>query len=240
MKKYLLAGLMALCVLSGCSGKEVRNEKTAKELAEEGTKRYEDGNYMGAVESFEKLKEWYPFSDLSILAELKIADAYYHMEKYAEASQWYLEFENLHPNNEVIPYVIYQTGRCSFDQLEKIDQDPSFGRKALSIFSRLIREYPDDPHALRAAHHIDECYKKLAGNEFYIGMFYYKDKNYKAALERFKNVISNYPDVGINGKALQYITLCEDKIQLQAENQVDPEDASENTFDASHVSDSGY
>jgi hypothetical protein len=44
----------------------------------------------------------------------------------------------------------------------------------------------------------------------------------------------------MNGQALQYITLCEDKIQLQAENQVDPEDASENTFDASHVSDSGY
>ncbi|MBU4318522.1 MAG: outer membrane protein assembly factor BamD [Proteobacteria bacterium] len=239
MKNILLVGLVLLLVLSGCSGKEVKNEKTAKELAEEGTVRYEDGNFMGAVESFQRLKEWYPFSDLATLAELKIADAYYHMEKYPEASQWYVEFENLHPNNEAIPYVIYQTGRCSFDELEKIDQDPTFGRKALNIFSRLIREYPNDPYALRAAHHIDECYKRLAGNEFYIGRFYYKEKNYKAALLRFKNVISNYPDVGVHGKALQYISQCENKIKLQAEKPEDPEDTSGNTFDSSHVTDTG-
>ncbi len=51
--------------------------------------------------------------------------------------------------------------------------------------------------------------KSLAGNEYYIGVFYYKSKHYKAALHRFMAVLSSYPDVGYHQKALQYIAKCE-------------------------------
>ena len=51
--------------------------------------------------------------------------------------------------------------------------------------------------------------KNLAGNEFYIGVFYYKSKHYKAALKRFMAVLSNYPDVGYHQKALHYVAKCE-------------------------------
>ena len=221
MKYFVVCSLVLMILFSGCSGKEVKREKTAQELANEGSARYKDGDYMGAVESFTRLKDWYPFSKLTSMAELKIADSYYGMEKYAEAMDWYLEFENLHPNNEAIPYTIYQTGRCNFDQLETIDRDPTYAQKSIRIFSRLIREYPDSVYAIRAEHHIDESNKRLAGHEFYVGMFYYKDRNYKAALERFKSVITHFPDVGVHRKALAYITACEKKILKQGENFID-------------------
>ena len=47
---------------------------------------------------------------------------------------------------------------------------------------------------------------------FYVGMFYYKAKHYKAALERFKTVVKSYPDLGVHRKALDYIALCQAKI----------------------------
>jgi outer membrane protein assembly factor BamD len=40
-------------------------------------------------------------------------------------------------------------------------------------------------------------------------MFYYKSKHYKAALNRFMSVLSNYPDVGYHQEALEYIAICE-------------------------------
>ena len=221
MRYFLSISLVFLIVFSGCAGKEVKREKTAQELADEGTKQFKRGDYMRAVENFDRLKDWYPFSKLASMAELKIADSYYHMEKYDEAMQWYLEFENLHPNNEAIPYIIYQTGRCYFDQLESIDRDPTFAEKSIRIFNRLIHEYPDNMYAIKAVHHVDMCYKRLAAHEFYVGMFYFKDKNYKAALERFKNVITNYPDVGVHQKALAYITTCEDHILKYGEQFID-------------------
>ena len=39
--------------------------------------------------------------------------------------------------------------------------------------------------------------------------FYYKSKHYKAALQRFMSVLSNYPDVGYHKETLEYIAKCE-------------------------------
>ncbi len=60
----------------------------------------------------------------------------------------------------------------------------------------------------------------MAGNEYYIGVFYYKSKHYKAALHRFMAVISDFPDVGYHQKALEYIAKCENEVSPQAEAKV--------------------
>lgn len=175
----------------------------------DGMDDYESGNYKDAIQNFEQLRDWYPFSKYAILAELKIADSYYQLEQYDEAVFAYEEFERLHPNNEAIPYVIYQIGRCYFDRLATIDRDQTASNKALEAFQRLQKQFPDDPYARRAEDHINVCQKKLAGHEYVIGHFYYRTKHYEAALYRFNAVLSKYPDVGYHQLALQYIAECE-------------------------------
>jgi len=198
--------------LLGCALFQAKEEKTARELAEEGTEAFRDKDYRKAIESFEKLKDWYPFSQYSILAELKLGDAHYHCREYEEAIFAYEEFESLHPKNEAVPYVVYQIGRCYFDRLQTIDRDQTMARETLQTFERLIRTYPASPYARKAEKHTKVCNRNLAKHEFYVGMFYYKSKHYKAALERFKTVIRSYPDLGVHRKALEYIPLCQDRI----------------------------
>jgi len=210
MKRIIALILISLFVFSGCAWFKPKEEKNAQELVSDGMDQFNNGDYKDAIESFEKLKDWYPFSKFVILAELKIADAHYHIKEYDSAVEAYESFENLHPRNEAIPYVIFQTGRCYFEQIDTIDRDQTPAKKALDIFTRLKKQFPDDPYATKAEEHIKECNKSLAGHEFYVGEFYYKSKHYKAALNRFKSVLTNYPDVGIHQQALQYITLCED------------------------------
>jgi len=181
----------------------------AQQLAWDGMDAYEDGDYKDAIEYFQKLKDFYPFSKYAILAELKIADSHYHLEQYEEAIFAYSEFEKLHPRNEAIPYVIYQIGLCYFVQIDTIDRDQTPAAMALSTFQRLNKQFPDNQYARSGAEHLTRCYKSLAGNEYYIGEFYYKSKHYKAALNRFMAVLSIYPDVGYHQKALQYIAKCE-------------------------------
>mgnify|MGYP001824316334 FL=1 len=170
---------------------------------------FEDGEYKEAIRNFQQLRDWYPFSKYAILAELKIADAHYQLEEYEEAIFAYEEFEKLHPRNEAIPNVIYQIGRCYYDQIDTIDRDQTPARKALETFQRLSKQFPNDPYARSGAEHIPKCLKSLAGNDYYIGVFYYKSKHYKAALQRFMSVLSNYPDVGYHQEALGYIAKCE-------------------------------
>jgi outer membrane protein assembly factor BamD len=215
--RLLIAGFVILLLGSGCSaikktwdaiiGKD--DIGTAQQLAWDGMDAYEDGNYKEAIENFQNLKDWYPFSKYSILAELKIPDSHYHLEQYEEAIFAYEEFEKLHPRNEAIPYVIYQIGRCYFDQIDTIDRDQTPARKALETFQRLNKQFPNDQYSRSGAEHISKCMKSLAGNEYYIGVFYFKSKHYKAALNRFMEVLTGYPDVGYHQKALQYIARCE-------------------------------
>lgn len=215
---YLAIVAITVLTLSGCAwfGKD-KPEKPAQQLVQEGVADYDRGNYKNALEAFQQLRDWYPFSKYAILAELRIPDAHYHLEEYPEAVAAYEEFERLHPRNEAVPYVIYQIGRCHFEQIDAVDRDQTSARKAMETFQRLIRQYPDDPYAKQANGHLVACIQSLAGHEFYVGQFYYKRQYYQAALHRFMAVINQYPDVGYHQQALRYIAEC------QAYKNVDPE-----------------
>jgi outer membrane protein assembly factor BamD len=209
MKKISIL-LMALALLmTGCGWFQVQDEMSVQELAQDGMDHYHRGSYRKAIDSFEKLKDYYPFDRLAILAELKIADAHFMLEEYEEAIVAYEEFANLHPLNEAIPYVIYQIGLCYFNRVDTTDRDQNNALKALETFNRLTRQHPEDPYALKADEKSKECLKSIAGHEFLVGLYYFKSKHYKAALARFRSVLSQYPDVGVHQQALQYIARCE-------------------------------
>ncbi|RLC08843.1 MAG: outer membrane protein assembly factor BamD, partial [Deltaproteobacteria bacterium] len=132
---------------------------------------------------------------------------------YEEAVFAYEEFESLHPRNEAIPYVIYQIGLCHFEQTDTIDRDQTAAQRALDIFSRLVKKFPGDSYAAKARERIGQCKKNLAEHEFYVGLFYYKSKHYKAALGRFQMILSSYPDMPVHKDAVRYAGLCEDVLQ---------------------------
>lgn len=207
--------LILVFFFGGCAWFQGKEDKPAGELVSDGMDALNSGNYKEAIDAFEKLKDWYPFSKYAILAELKIADAHYRLEEYEEAVFAYENFESLHPRNEAVPYVIYQIGRCYFDQIDAVDRDQISARKALETFQRLNRQFPRNPYTNKVQDHIKKCLKSLAGHEFYVGLYYFKTKHYKAALSRFKAVLSNYPDFGVHRKALLYLNRCEQILKAQ-------------------------
>ena len=232
MKKIFLISLVSMLLFTGCAFFQSKAQKSVEELVNDGMEDFEDGKYRNAIKSFETLKDWYPFSKYAILAELKIGDSYYHLKEYEQAIFAYEEFENLHPRNDAIPYVLYQIGRSYFDQMDTVDRDQSSTRKALETFDRLIKTFPENEYARKAKAHQTQCYKILAGHDLYVGMFYYKNKHYKAALNRFKSVLSNYPDVGVHQFALMLLPECETSIKNIGEKKDDDkrEDTSESTY----------
>jgi outer membrane protein assembly factor BamD len=213
MQRLLMICLGMLLIFSGCAWLQTEEEKTARELVQEGVEHFEAGSYKQSIDAFEKLRDWYPFSRYAILAELKIADAYFNLEEYPDAIFAYEEFEQLHPRNEAIPYVIYRIGRSYFNQIDTIDRDQSNAEKALETYQRLAAQYPNDAYAAMARSDMVACYQSLSGHAFYVGVFYYKNKNYKAAKTRFRAVVEKYPDVGFHHRALTYLANCEAWIQ---------------------------
>ena len=215
IKVFTLCIVLSLSFLS-CSWSEPKQEDTAEELAEEGMEAFDARSYRVAIEIFHRLRDWYPFSEHATLAELKIADSYYHLRRYDRAISAYDAFEGLHPGSEAMPYVIHQIGLSYFRRLDAANRDQTSAKKALETFERLIRLYPDSPYAREAEKNAIECRKSLAGHELVVGVFYFKSKRYSAALRRFRGIVTNYPDVvTIRDQALQYIERSESALRAR-------------------------
>jgi len=215
VKRFILI-LLVIVLCTGCAwfrGEEP--EKSPEELMSEGLSAFDDGDYAEAVESFQKLKDRYPYSKLAVQAELRLADALFKKKEFEEALEVYREFEKLHPKNKSIPYVVYQQGMCNFLRMNSIERDQTNTKKALKEFERLRREFPADSFSLQAQRKIRECLINLAEYEFYVGHFYFKAGHYLAALRRFEYLITHYPDFGQYGKALIYIAKCKEKLAEQ-------------------------
>lgn len=214
MKKinWLLITVFAV-VFSGCSwfgfGDSGEMNKSAETLVSEGTSSFSEGDYKTAVKAYSDLRDWYPFSKYAILAELKIADAHYALKEYDEALFAYAEFEKMHPKNEAIPYVIYQSGLCWFDQIRSVDRDATPARKSMELFNRLIDQYPDSNYVPMAKEKIVTCIENLAGHELYVAHFYLKTKKYPAALKRYEYLAENFPETEQGKEALAFIPKCE-------------------------------
>ncbi len=215
--KWVLLIICGLFLLSGCSlwhslfGSE--DEPTPAEIMSEAMEDFNEGRFEKAVETFQKIKDRYPYSTFAITAELKMADALYERGQYDEARDEYAEFEKMHPRNKNVPYVLYQQGMCYFNKSSSIDRDQSNTLKAREEFERLIKRFRKSDYTEQARRKVRECYVKLAEHELYVGDFYFKKGKYKTAMDRYLYLIAHYPDVGQYYQALESVKKCKDKIK---------------------------
>ncbi len=179
----------------------------AQLLVMEGMEEFNQGKYHNALEIFQDIRDRYPFSQPGLLAELKSADCNYHLKRYLEALMLYDEFENGHPTNEAIPYVIFQKGMCHYQRIDTIDRDPAGAQDAIQAFSRLVRAYPQSPYVEEARFRIVAARDFLARHEMYVVDFYINTKSYKQAEARLEYLLDHYPDTSVSPKAEELLTL---------------------------------
>lgn len=209
--------LFMLLALSGCglfdgtsgnfdsdTGEEIEREKVQSSpgmLIAEGMDAYNVGDYQKAIRAFEKILDEHPFSEQAPLAELKAADAHYYSKSYLEAKLLYLEFEERHPTNEAIPYVIFQIGMCDYARSDRIDRDITGAQDAIKTFSRLLRTYPQSPYTKEAKARIQSARNFLVNHEYFVAVFYVKTGKYDQATHRLKYILNVYPDSTIAPRA---------------------------------------
>lgn len=187
------------------SGKEDVFHKTADELALEAVEDFNVGNYQAAATKFDEIKNRYPFHPRAMLAELKSADCQYYQEKYAEAKLLYQEFQERHPTNEAIPYVIFQIGMCSLSQTDRIDKNVNGAKEAIQSFTQLLRAFPDSPYAKEAKTRIKAAREFIVNHEFYVAIFYLRTNKINEAAYRLKYILNTYPDSTITPKAKELL-----------------------------------
>jgi outer membrane protein assembly factor BamD len=173
----------------------------AATLAAKAMNDYQVGSYSEALKSFQEIIDRYPFSQEARLASLKAADCQYYNGKYAKAKELYKTFEEQHPANEAIPYVMFQIGMCDFVRADRIDRDPSGAKDAMQSFARLLRLHPKSPYTREAKARLHAAKEFLVNHEYFVAVFYVRTKKYDQAEHRLKHLIAMYPEAKVLPKA---------------------------------------
>lgn len=215
---WLGGAVCAVLLFGGCSLWEQffpKEDRSPRQLMQEGLQDLQKGSYTDASEAFQKIKDRYPYSPFAVEAELRLGDALYKRRLFADAYDVYDDFVGLHPTNQEVPYAMYQKGMCHFSQIKTIDRDQSHTRKAKEDFELLVRRFPKSRYADRARRKIRECYIALAEHELYVGHFYFKRGDYLAAMGRYRFILENYPDLGQYKEALEYLQRCKRELRKE-------------------------
>lgn len=170
-------------------------EETAQELYEAGVQAMHDKEYSDAAEYFNKLKDRYPFSPFTLDGEIGLGDAYFLDKEYVQAADAYKEFESLHPTNEHIPYVLYQTGLSNYNLFNSIDLRQTNVNDALEYFYRVTEQFPGTEYAKASEEYIAKSRRILAEHELFIADFFWRTKKFGPAWKRYSYVVENFPDV---------------------------------------------
>ena len=188
--------LVALLNVSGCAkiksifdfSKETDAAENlpVKTLVTKGMDDYAVGKYFTALEYFQEILDRYPFTPEATLAELKAADCKYFLEHYAEALVLYQEFEDRHPTNEAMPYVMYQKAMCNYKQIDRIDRDISGAEQAIQLFGQLIRAYPNSPYTDEAKARIKAAREFIANHEYFVVEYYLRTDKISEAETRLE------------------------------------------------------
>ena len=226
---------MIIFTLSGCANilntyfpeEELEEQEGPPGLMAEGNKQFERGYWEEAIESFETVKDRYPYSKEAVEAELKMADALYENKLYEEAYEAYNEFERLHPKNKNVPHAIYRKGMCYFQRITTIDREQDTTLRAKEEFERVVKRFPRSSYANKARIKIRKCLIFLAENELYVAHYYYKMEKYRAARDRYAYIIEKYPDMGQYHEALDYIKRCDEKLAEREQELLEEEEADE-------------
>ncbi len=205
-----LLPVLLLALVSGCSTvkgwfSKKGPDKPPDVMATEGINQLKKKKYDDAIDTFEKVKDRYPYSEQALLAQIKLADAYFYKKKYDEALQAYKDFEKLHPTNKAVPYSVFRQGLCYYRQRSTIDRDQTFTTKAMEEFRRLKKKYPQCEYIPKADKYLAQCRKDLGEHDYYIAEFYYKTKRWQAALDRYQGFVQEYPELPQKAEAQQHI-----------------------------------
>ncbi|MDX1383949.1 MAG: outer membrane protein assembly factor BamD, partial [Thermoanaerobaculia bacterium] len=165
-------------------------------------------DYDEAIATFQTIIDNYPYSEYAVLAELRIADAYFDDKEYEEALSYYRDFGDLHPQHEKVPYTIYRSALCHQRRVRAVNRDQTATREALVYLDRLLANYPYSEYAREAEDLWRELRGKLAEQVLNVGDFYRMRGEYEAAAERYRSLLSEYPGLGLDARSLYSLGLC--------------------------------
>lgn len=202
-------GSVSCATTEGTAESALDYTDNARRDYEAALEAFEDKNWELADELLNEVKRKYAYSRYARLAELRLADANFQQEKFAEAISGYKEFVHDHPNDPEVPYARYRVAKGEFDSVSQSimlppleERDLASVNDALSTLRNYLADYPGSEHAEEMRYMLDVVLGLLARHELYVARYYLAEGRFDAAIMRCEYALKTLKSSGLEPEGM--------------------------------------
>ena len=201
-----LSACASFGTFAGQEGGEVEFAADAETNMRKGDAAMNAKNYTEAASFFEFVKTKYVYLDLAKTAELRLADADFERERFAEARDRYQNFVRLHPTHPKVDYAAFRAALTHYKEIPSdffllppaSEKDQVEVRNAASAMTDFLRGYSASEYVKEAKTVLDEVRLRLAEHEIYVADFYARRERWPAVVTRLNVVAKDFSGIGLD------------------------------------------
>lgn len=200
---------VAACTPAKPADNPLAYSENAKRDYEAALEAYFDRDWEQATLLMQEVKRKYGYSRYARLADLRIADAEYHQEKWPEAIATYKGFVHDYPNDPEVPYARYKIAKALFEQSGQAillppleERDLASVHDAHATIRAFLQDFPNYKHSRELVFMLEAVAGLLARHELYVARFYLKEDNFEAAVARCQYALRNYDGSGLEAEGM--------------------------------------
>jgi outer membrane protein assembly factor BamD len=224
----LTAAIAAAVVLSSCAGQgrgavPTGTSEPDKFLFDKGTAALNAKKWLTAREFFKQVTETYTASAYRPDAKLGIGDTYLGegtAEALVLAINEFREFLSFYPTNRRADYAQYKLAMAHFRQMRHPQRDQTETREAIKEFEAFVARYPTSSLMGEAKAKLRESRDRLSESDYMVGYFYYRQRWYPGAADRFKQLLKDDPEY--TGRDAVYFYYADALVKLKREAEALP------------------
>jgi outer membrane protein assembly factor BamD len=214
-------GAVCALALAACGGKKDDDknyvERPVDTLYNIALDALGAGSYVTAAKGFEEVDRQHPYSVWATKAQIMAAFSYYQANKYDDAIVALDRFIQLHPGHRDIAYAYYLKALCYYEQIADVGRDQRITELALNALADVAKRFPETGYARDARLKVDLAVDHLGGKEMDVGRFYQKQRQYVAAVNRYRQVLEKYQTTTHTPEALHRLVECYLALGVQQE-----------------------
>jgi len=222
------AAILVLAAAAGCASAPRGTVPTGtaepdKFLFDKGTDALNAKKWVTAREFFKQVTETYTASPFRPDAKLGIGDTYLGegtSEALVLAINEFTEFLSFYPTNRRADYAQYKLGMAHFRQMRLPQRDQTETRAALKEFETFVARFPNSSLMTEAKARLRDTRDRLSDADYQVGYFYYRQKWYPGAIDRFKSVLKDDPEY--TGRDSVYFYLADALVKVKREAEALP------------------
>lgn len=197
---------LTACSLFGSKPDADNAAKTASAevMYDNAKKSLDKNNFEEAVKQLESLQSRYPYGRYAQQAQLDMAYAYYRQNEPESAISAADSFIKQYPNNPHVDYAYYVKGLANFNPdigvfglafgQDPTERDPQAERDSFTAFKDLVSRFPTSRYAPDSRLRMQYLLDALAKYEIHVAQYYLRRGADIAAVNRAKEVLTQYPN----------------------------------------------